>query len=50
MLKKIKEIPKEISLIYIQAIIMPNGEILCLGKSLGFFQKSDNIFFEDIED
>lgn len=29
----------EITLCNLEVILMPNGEILCLGKSIGFFNK-----------
>lgn len=38
-----KEIPKEITLCTLEVIVMPNGEILCLGESLGYFKKFKNV-------
>jgi hypothetical protein len=32
-----KEKPKEIMLCNLEVVVMPNGEVLCLGKSLGWF-------------
>jgi len=31
--------PKEITLCHLEVIVMPNGEILCLGKSIGFIKE-----------
>jgi hypothetical protein len=32
-----KEIPNEITLCYLSCVLMPNGEILSNGKSIGMF-------------
>ena len=32
------EQPKEITLCNLEVVVMPNGEIICLGKSLGWFK------------
>lgn len=37
-MKKIKQIPKEITLGKLEVIIIPNGELLCLGKRIGWFK------------
>jgi hypothetical protein len=34
-----KKIPSEITLCNLEVIVMPDGEILCLGKYLGRFGK-----------
>jgi hypothetical protein len=34
----IKSQPKEISTVYIQAILMPNGELISEGKSMGYYR------------
>ena len=34
-----KKQPKEITICYLEVLIMPNGEILCLGKTIGWFDK-----------
>ena len=31
-----KKAPKEITMATLQVIVMPNGEVICGGKSLGF--------------
>ncbi len=33
------EHPKEITLCNLEVVVMPNGEIICLGKSIGWFDK-----------
>jgi hypothetical protein len=32
------KIPEAISLCNLEVVLMPNGEILCLGKSIGWFK------------
>jgi hypothetical protein len=34
-----KECPENIQLCKLQVVCMPNGEILCLGKTIGWFDK-----------
>ena len=31
-----KENPEEISLAKLEVVVMPNGEIICLGKTVGY--------------
>jgi len=38
-IKNIKKAPKEIMLCNLEVIVMPNGEILCLGKNIGWVQE-----------
>lgn len=33
-----KKIPKEITLCKLECVLMPQGEILCLGKTIGWFK------------
>jgi len=33
----IKEVPKEITLCNLECILMPNGEVLCNGRTVGWF-------------
>lgn len=33
------EQPKEITICNLEVVVMPNGEVICLGKSLGWFNK-----------
>jgi len=33
-----KEIPKAMTVTKLEVLIMPNGEIICLGKTLGWFK------------
>ena len=32
-----KKLPKEITFCNLEVIVMPNGEILCLGQTVGWF-------------
>ena len=34
-----KKIPKEIAICNLEVLLMPNGEIICVGKTLGWFDK-----------
>jgi len=34
-----KKKPKEMTVCKLEVLVMPNGEILCLGKTLGWFQE-----------
>jgi len=34
-----KKQPEEITLCTLEVVVMPNGEIICLGESLGYFNK-----------
>ena len=31
--------PEQITLCTLEVVVMPNGEIICLGESLGYFKK-----------
>jgi hypothetical protein len=42
-LEEIKEV-NEITLVYIEAVLMPNKEIICNGKSLGTIDKVIRIY------
>lgn len=37
--KGLKEIPKEITVCNLEVIVMPQGEIICLGKTVGWFKE-----------
>ena len=34
-----KEAPEEMTICNLEVLVMPNGEILCLGKSIGWVDK-----------
>jgi hypothetical protein len=34
----IKEQPKEITIVQLEAVLMPQGEIICQGKTIGWFK------------
>ena len=39
-LKALRVVPQDtVTLVYVDAVLMPNGEIVCLGKTLGMFEK-----------
>ena len=33
-----KKIPKEMTVTKLEVLVMPNGEVICLGKTLGRFK------------
>jgi hypothetical protein len=46
-LKQLLKIPKQITPIFLDAVILPNGEIISMGKSLGYFREFDEkIYFQ----
>lgn len=34
-----KEHPTEMTLLHLEVLVMPNGEVLCMGKTLGWFSE-----------
>lgn len=34
-----KDIPKDLTLCQLEVLVMPNGEILCAGKVIGYFKE-----------
>lgn len=38
-INNMKKQPEEITLCTLEVVVMPNGEIICLGESLGYFKK-----------
>ena len=34
-----KEQPKEITICLLEVLVMPNGEIICMGKTVGWFDE-----------
>lgn len=45
-MKKIIELPENIKDIFLECEILPNGEIISLGKTLGFYEQYKNYLFE----
>lgn len=39
MAKKIEKQPEEMLVCHLEVLIMPNGEIICEGKTIGWFDK-----------
>jgi len=56
MLKQIKGASSEVMVVYVQALLMPNGEVISRGKTLGWNNHADGsdlaqvLFFESDED
>jgi len=42
---KLETKPTEITLVYVQAILMPNGELISDGKTLGYWEKLKRYIF-----
>ncbi len=45
-IKKIKKQPEEIQTIFVEAVLMPQGEIISLGKTIGWFKDYKQHIFE----
>lgn len=45
-MKKVQSKPKDISVVYLQAVLMPNGEVISVGKTLGQFKDFKGFLFE----
>jgi hypothetical protein len=43
-IKKLEERPEDIKIVYVEAVFMPNGELLRYGKSLGFQKTLEGIY------
>lgn len=41
---KVKQIPKEITVCRLEVVLMPNGEVICNGKKLGWFKDFKQYF------
>lgn len=48
-IKKIGKQPKDIVIVYVEAILMPNGEVIHAGKTLGFYKNLKNYLHIDSE-
>jgi hypothetical protein len=33
------KIPEEITVAHLEVVVMPNGEVICLGKTVGWFDQ-----------
>ena len=42
-----KEIPKEMTVVKLKAVLMPQGEIICLGKTIGWFKEFKDYLTEE---
>lgn len=45
-IQKLEQQPNEIKAIYLNCVIMPNGQIIYKGKSLGFYTQNKDYIFE----
>ena len=48
-IKQVLHQPKEIGIYYLACVVMPNGEIISLGKSVGFYSKYRNELYGKME-
>ena len=48
-LKKLKEEPQEPIVCYLEIVVMPNGEIIHAGKSLGWFRNHKKYVYVAIQ-
>jgi len=44
------EKPKQMTCCLLQVLVMPNGEVICLGKSLGWFKEFKDCLSPDAPD
>jgi len=42
-----KKMPKEIKVCKLEVVVMPNGEVICLGKTIGWFKELSKYLTED---
>jgi len=48
-MRKIKKQPGEITPVVVGAVLMPQGEIICMGKTLGWFKDMKDHVYEQPE-
>lgn len=41
-----KKVPEGMKVCLLEVLVMPNGEIICLGKTIGWFEKFKNYLHE----
>ena len=50
MTTKIKNLPEKITLCNLEVVLMPNGEVICFGKTVGMFKDlKDYLSYIEIE-
>jgi hypothetical protein len=49
-IKKIEKMPEDLKLSYLEILIMPNGELLCKGKRIGYFKDFKDVIWETFDD
>ena len=47
--KNLEKEPGEMKIIFVEAVLMPNGEIICLGETIGFYEKIGAYTYEKDE-
>ena len=40
-IKKLEQQPEDIQIVFLEAVLMPSGEMMRFGKSLGYLNKDD---------
>ena len=41
--------PEEITVCHLEVVVMPNGEIICLGKTVGWFETHKKYLTQKVE-
>jgi hypothetical protein len=44
-LQKLEKRPEEITPVWVEAILMPNGEIISVGQTIGYYDKFKDYLF-----
>jgi hypothetical protein len=47
--KTINEQPEDITEAYVSVALMPNSEVICLGKTIGMYKDFEGYIFEEAE-
>ena len=42
-----EKIPEEMKIVHLEVLLMPNGEIICSGRSIGWFDKYKKYLHEE---
>jgi len=45
-MEKLNEKPEEITIALLEVVIMPNGEIISYGKSIGYYESYKNYLYK----
>jgi len=44
-METLKEVPEEIKVCLLECLVMPNGEVISMGKTVGYFKDFENKLF-----